>query len=434
MLSPRLIAALYLLFGLLAVPLVAGTMPPFQHADEPNHAYRADQVSRGRWLAEVLPDGESGGFVASGLIAAHFSFDPLPFRQDHKVAREMYTPRTWGGTAPAGFPNTAIYPPLFYAPASAALAVSRALDWPVLRGVVAARMATGFVSVAVGALAIALSGEAAVWLFAVLTLPMSLSLAGAVSQDAPMLAAVALAVALLWGRHGAVPSLRALAGAALLLMLAGMARPPLAALGLVFLAVPVGRRLRVGLLLTVVGGTLIWGASQAHLARPLPGTDAAAQLYGLLHAPWRVVSIGIGTIRHHASLVLRGFIGQPGWLDVDLPRAYHLAAWAMLGVAGAATWARLRVRSPQGLAAGTGVLASLGGMALIQYLTWTPVGAQAVEGLQGRYFLAPALMLAALPSRAVAGRWAGWCAWPVVLFPLVTIPVLIHAVLLRYYF
>ena len=74
----------------------------------------------------------------------------------------------------------------------------------------------------------------------------------------------------------------------------------------------------------------------------------------------------------------------------------------------------------------------------IQYLTWTAPGDAMVDGVQGRYFLVAAMLLATLPPAVAASgdRIAGLTrlSWLMVTaFPLVTSPVMVWQVLSRYY-
>ncbi len=174
-----------------------------------------------------------------------------------------------------------------------------------------------------------------------------------------------------------------------------------------------------------------------HVVLPV---SPAAQARGLIAAPWRVFSILAATARAHGPALLRSFIGEPGWLDVDLPDAYHalacliLAAALLLGFGGRRSSRPTPRWRPAAWAGLLGILAAVGGVMLVQYLTWTATGAAAIEGLQGRYFIPPALMLVALaPASAAPARWPAAPRRLVLLFPLLGLPVLIHALLLRYY-
>jgi uncharacterized membrane protein len=77
-----------------------------------------------------------------------------------------------------------------------------------------------------------------------------------------------------------------------------------------------------------------------------------------------------------------------GWLDTPLPHTAHRIAGLSLLVAVALVLTRgPDVRSRLRVAAAPLLLLTAGAVILAQYLSWTPVGAHAVEGVQGRYFL-----------------------------------------------
>lgn len=434
-------ARLYGLFALLGVLLVAPTMPPFQNADETNHLLRASQISHGGLLAERLPDGQQGGRADKGLEAASAAFAAIPFHRDRKVSRGLYAPRAWGLSGPEGFPNTAVDPPFFYLPAAMALAAARALHWTVLQGVMTARLATGTAAVMLGVAAVARAGTAAPWLFSLLLLPMSLSLMAAATQDALLLACTALAASMSCQARQGV-SHRGFAVLTLLLALVGMARPPYAGFALVLLTARVSRRLRLAGIGCVAASVLAWSllcAPHVVLAVfPAGGVDPQAQAWSLLREPWRLLRVLAATWRLHGQDLAISFVGEPGWLDVDLPGAYHLAARILLGLALLLLLGSRRERMRPSQWAGLGgILAAVLGVLLLQYLTWTLPGAPAIEGLQGRYFLPPALMLASVlgvAGRGPVGTLASGARWAILLFPVLSLPVLLHALLVRYYF
>ncbi len=416
--------------------LAATLMPPFQNADEPAHIYRADQISHGQLLCRNLSSSMCGGQVDAGLVDAAAPFQAIPFHRDNKVTRAMYAAPAWGPPVAREFSNTGIYPPVFYGPAAGALAVSRWLGLPVLRSVLAARLATEAVSIAIGTAAIAIAGDAAIWLFAVLLLPMSLCLGAAVSQDGPMLAATALAAALCRRAEGTSP--RLVAGIAALFALVGMARPPYAAFALVLLGLRVRRAYRIAGVAFVVAATACWAllnSDRVHVwSAPGAAIDPGAQLHGVFADPGRLPGIVAHTWHHLGSGLLGGFIGEPGWLDVDLPWTYQCMAWAMLGMALGVFIATVRLRHAAAALLPMAIVGAAVGMALLLYLTQSIVGAAEINGLQGRYFLPPALLLAALPNaRDQRARWRGLCQAAIMAFPLVTIPVTINAIVGRYY-
>jgi hypothetical protein len=444
MLRPRNIALLYALFASLAVLLLASTMPPLQNADEGSHTLRADQISHFSVLPHKSANGVTGGTINSGLVTLGNSVRPLMFHRDHKVTRDMYVALPWGPPAFAEFSNTVIYPPFFYLPAAAAMVLARLAAIPLPHALVMVRVATGMTTVALCTLAIALSGNAAIWLFAILLLPMSMALTAGVTQDGPMLASVALGVAL--SLHLRAPQagrrLTAFCALCLLLALVGMARPPYAAFALVIFSARVPLAWRLAGFGTVLACVVGWDAANAAfvvLPRPPDGVvDPGLQLQYLSQHLGHWLSLLTTTWNQRGDFATLGFIGYLGWLDVDLPKFYHGLAWFGLALAGLASWRAGTGRIPR-FDASLAVAAAFGacaGVELIQYLTWTVVGAPVIEGIQGRYFLAPALLLGLLLARPAApsSRSAIWLAVPVLAFPVISIAVTMHALLVRYYF
>ncbi len=439
MITPRFLAALYALYGMLAVLLLAVLMPPYQNADEPAHLVRADQISHGGWLARGEPDAPA--LIDAGILAGVLQFGPLFNHVQPHTSRDLYGPVGWGTRVRAAYPTSAVYPPGFYLPAAAALAVGRRNHLTVLPAIELARAAGGLAAVAVGALAIALAGPAGVWLFAVLTLPMALAQAAAVGQDGLMIAVSGLAAACLVRLQQPSAPHRGLLFATLCvaLILVGQARPPYVALAALPLAAGVRRSWRVAGCVAVLAGILAWCVVSLHASGidvgHFNGADAHAQAMGLLRAPWRLPVLLADTLAACGETYREQFIGVLGWLDVHMPVAYRTAAgvalvWAAAcSLLGGRVWLGWRRAL---LCAGV-LLAAMTGVFIMQYLTWSKPGAALVDGVQGRYFLPAAMLAGVLLARRAPGR-IGLIAWPVLLFPVATIVVMMHRITLRYYF
>jgi uncharacterized membrane protein len=97
-----------------------------------------------------------------------------------------------------------------------------------------------------------------------------------------------------------------------------------------------------------------------------------------------------------ATLYTHSFIGVLGWLDTWLPLPAYPALWTGLGLCAVASVLGTNLRQA-GLARTFLALAALA-CALLVFLallvTWTPHPAATVAGVQGRYFVVPAIMLA----------------------------------------
>lgn len=419
-LSPARIAALlataYALLGLVAVVALARLTPPFQNPDELAHVLRAEQVGEGGLIGTRFRQGErlvAGGKLDPGAEALYRVFEPLIFQPGNQATRAMFdraAPLGWDGAARwQYFANTAIYPPVLYLPAAAALDVGHVAGLSVTRTLHLARLAGGGTAVAVGALALALSGGAAPLLFALLALPMSLSLMASVSQDALLLPVAALAGALLLrSREGGGWWL---AGACACLVLVGTARPaylPIAALPLLGPALRLGPRL--GGAAVAAAAILGWSALAAAVALVNLSdgglADPATQLARLEADPALVLHVALGTLHTHGERLLESFLGRLGWLDLPLPAWLRGLALAGLALAALTSCAPRAGRGTRWLGLGV-ALSAAGAVFALQYLVWTPVGAGMVEGVQGRYFLPLALLLVVcLPARPVLPRHA----------------------------
>jgi uncharacterized membrane protein len=443
------LAVLFLVYGLVAVGLLAVIMPPYQNPDEVAHFMRAEAISEGGVIGARFPIIGGGGVIDFGIERSAAIFEPLKLHPERKVTRAMAENALafqWGTEAgPRGFANTAIYSPVSYLPAVVGIWIGKGLYLPVIRTLVISRLLMGLTGIAIATVAIALADCGAPFLFVILTLPMSLALMTSPSQDAMIVALGALAAGLL---ISAFQKSRLTSGAFVALCTAlaiiAAARPPYAPIAVVPLLIP-GRRLagRITGLAFVLGAVVLWSVIAAKLtgvATP-SGVDPTAQALRLLMHPAKIAPLVIDTFKFSGDLFIRGFIGQLGWLDVDMPHFYNRIALGelLLGtILAALTLRGIHMARGTRLTLALAILTSAAAIFAIQYLTWTKLGAPIIDGVQGRYFL-PLAMLAVglLPNsgrpmaRAPGALWLAMI--PVGLFPVLTIIIVNHALIWRYY-
>jgi hypothetical protein len=172
---------------------------------------------------------------------------------------------------------------------------------------------------------------------------------------------------------------------------------------------------------------VLWSAAVAHwVAVPLrsgtpylpgplwPGdphrlfrsSNAGAQLTTLLHHPAQIVLLPLHSLAAHWKTLSEECVGLFGFLNIPLPLPVY-ALWFAAIVAGliaatippasASATPESGPRPPLARLATLGpILGSVLLIYLTLYMTWTPVGAVLIEGVQGRYFLPllPILILA----------------------------------------
>jgi uncharacterized membrane protein len=436
-----------LAFVLLALPVLlflVTMMPTGEPPDEPMHLVRADSLLHGqligRRVATLNPGtGAPDAGVTSdpGLAVAAQGFDLLTPLAQKKVTRARLAALRalpwWPKPVFMSAPNTAAYGPLTYLPAAAGLGAARLLGFGPYAAIHWARFANTIAFVAIGALALMLARRGRLMLLVVLGLPMTLALASAAGQDGLLVALACLGVALFtrgdrrgdwWG--------------AALFALVIMQRPPYLPLILLpFVAGSAGRAVRGRLLASVLmaAPAVLWSAAvtrwvavalrpgASYLPGPLwPGdphrlfrsSNAGAQLSALLHHPAEAMLLPLHSLAAHWKSLSEECVGLFGFLDIPLPLPVYYLWFAAItaGLIAAAipppeSPSATLEPAPQAALARLGVLAVvLGSVWLIYltlYVTWTPVGALAVEGVQGRYFLPllPILILAMPRLRAL---------------------------------
>jgi uncharacterized membrane protein len=445
-----ILASIFLVQTSLAVVLLAILVPPLQNSDEPNHMNRVDQIASFKLLAKRY-DGPatSGGRVDLGISKVDGIAGGIRFHQARKFTadiRRLAEAVAYGKRGYVTFSNTSIYAPFLYFPAAIAAAAGKRAGLTVTQTIVAARAANGLVCVGIAAGAIAMAGETALLLFVVLSLPMTVSLFAAISQDGLMLAAAAMACALTvriaTGGAAAVQKRRLLGLTTALAMLA-VGRPaylPLAAVPLVLPGIAAWQRVAGAACVIMAAGA--WSAIAAETSMintfAVFGTNPAAQMHFLVQHPAHIWALAIHALAANQGMegrpIYQEFVGILGSLDVFLPEwFYALAAFVLIGAV-LATQAAPLSRGAKLLVAAAVVTALVAIYALL-YITFTPVGAPLVEGVQGRYFLPLALM-----APCFLPRWPRWVAAaavygrvPLVAYSTLSMIVAVSSVYGRYY-
>ncbi|HVZ46409.1 MAG TPA: DUF2142 domain-containing protein [Ramlibacter sp.] len=422
-------AALWLVLVVLAA-CVSALVPPMQSPDENSHVLRADMLSRGQWLLETPPGGESGGTtdpVLHTFVAAYLE-DIVAHQGRALTASHSELTRELRWTRDRAFrpaPGTGYYFPLAYLPHASGLALGRALELTVLQsywlarllcmGCIAALLVVAFRIHCPPLLAVAL-----------LLLPMTVFQMVLPTLDGITTALAVLGLSLFMRRMlepGEGPSWEpwVLAGCMFLVATTRAQVAPLIGLQ-VYLAWRRGSRAHAVAGILAVIATLVWtGYAITHTVdlrvRRDHGTGELVRYY--VEHPLEVVRlIGASLAQPDlARLYERSFIGVLGWLDTGLDAFWYPSLWGGLAVCLAVSLARAQLRQAAdarllllGTAAASVLLAFF---ALL--VTWTPFPAQSVGGVQGRYFIVPALALAyaaaggeakSADAAALSERWS----------------------------
>jgi uncharacterized membrane protein len=443
---------LHWIYLVIAIPLLiflAIWTPPFQSPDETEHFCRAYRVARGGFW------GGSGGYVDSGINQLDSYTAALPFNSNARfTAAEQAGAADVKWTGQMVFresPNTSLYPPTGYLPQALGVDIGKAAGMGVMQTLELARLLNGAFAILICTLSLYWSRGGKVVMFTMLLMPMTLFLFASCNQDTMLIALTCLAFAII-SKHIDTEKPISMVQAAVLavsLLILSMGRPPYAALAIVILSpslLPQWRRKPAwlpGMLLASlsVAATLIWwklalasSHGYAHSASKFGFIDAKQQLQNLMQHPGIIPALASFTFNHSVEYVA-GVIGYLGWLDTPMPSLYYLV---MVVVMLMACLAELSDRGKMKTSVTILLLASSlvagAGVFLIEYLTWTPVGAHAIYGVQGRYFIPLAIAVGVgLPHFAAAEKTCQRASAFVVLSQLLTVVCLPQVIMARYY-
>jgi uncharacterized membrane protein len=384
----------------------AAVTPPFQGPDEVGHFWRSYSLARGA----VWPAMEHGRPVADvprgvrDLVGTLWVDTAGKSGEKAKIGMArlraaVHVPLRHRELVRVGIP--AHYTPVPYLPQTLACLAGDSLRLRPLVTFYLGRLFNASCALVLIGLAMRFADDRWPWL-AVSLLPMLLYLCGSWSAD-PATDGLAFLVTALALRRDKSPRLWwSFLGCSLLLALAKPAYFPLPCLGLAQLG---HRRVaRAALLGTVIAiGVLISSLTAQRnffAMRTDRPVDPSAQEAAVRSAPLHFLGIATHDYVVNGATYLEQFAGRLGWLDVYLPHGLIDAALALLLLIG------LTTRSlpwRQRLLAAAVVAASLLLVSLSQYVGWSVVGSEEIEGIQGRYFLPTGPLILLLVS--ISARW-----------------------------
>jgi uncharacterized membrane protein len=392
--------------------------PPCQVPDEAAHLARAFQISEGRLIP--LKRGDlTGGYLPPNVALLRRSFERLERRPEQKTSaveiRSAFARPVNGDQVFAGFPNTAIRPPLAYLPQALGLALARACSSSFLLSFYAGRLANLLVAATLFFLAIRVA-PVGKWALVVLALtPMALFESASLSSDALTNALSFLLVAFVLRcacgpceRIGA----RDVAILALLVIALALAKPGYLLLVLAYFLIPPERlggwKRYLGVFALVAACELMtagaWGLAVRDVYSPVvPGkSDPRAQLHHVLAHPGEFLRAVLRSSTVDAPGTLREYLGVLGMLDTPMPGPLLvLEGLLIVGTALLAFGPPGTVRRRQALVALTTALLTYLSLLTAIHLNWDKVGATSSIDVQGRYYIPLG------PLVAVALAWLG---------------------------
>lgn len=387
---------------------VSAITPPFQSPDEFDHVKRAYLLASGQLILDTPANQSSGGEIDSGLLAYMHEHMEIPGKRERKInAAETQQSQNieWSGIekySPA--PGTGYYFPLIYAPQAIGLALARVLDLSVDSSYRFSRLLALLAAISLILLAFSIYTPAPL-AAAMLMIPMSIFQLSSAAIDGVSTAFAILAVSCFLRiaedeENSKVWHLYTLAIAVALVVSSRMHLLPLILLVGASYFYNKDRRslIATGILTAFIFTWIAIAASTTVDLRISLGASKSEIGGHYLANPIEFFRIVARTIREPNTLDFyqKSFIGILGWLDAKFEDHVYFYLQGLI-VALLAISIAPRDFLREWPTRGVLLACSLASFLLVFFamlVTWSVLPAIYVQGVQGRYFLVPALMLA----------------------------------------
>lgn len=402
---------IYVFFAALMGMACVLLTPPGQTPDERNHLARITQISQGGLIGLKQGKNDAGGYLPADFPAESELLNSLRFNAQAKVQmnellalseRHWDEKRSW-----ASFPNTVIYAPITYIPGAITTALARGWNATILQTSYAVRTVNVIVTIALCALGIGLARRGTLYLAVLASLPMVIAVGASCSQDGVLIGLSIVTAALLTRLDVHNPgSRRFWVGMACLFAVLTVSKPPLLLCSLI----PLGFRLpgrwldRAMPFLASALAFLIWQKIGLNPTKIQfldgSGTSDSGQVHWVLTHPLSLPALAYHSLKANLGHNIHEFIGVLGWLDTVFPSWFYRIAYAAIALSicyclyPAFRDRMLRQAEFTVLVTVTSMLLAVGAVYFSLYVIWTPVGAPIIDGVQGRYFLPIAPLLA----------------------------------------
>lgn len=470
--TPKSVAIALWAFALLIAAGLSWLVPALQSPDEGSHIYRAYMISRGELLLQPIParmaepienaeiaafierarrnGGRSGGFIDQGLLAFSDGYMVLGAKADKRLSAadlERLSGLAWQGSVRYyPLPGTGYYFPAVYAPQVIGLAVGQLLDLTIAQSYQLMRACTLFACFGMLWLGCSLLLPNPL-VAAILLLPMSLFQLVSPTIDGLTTSLAVLTISLFLASvdRGRKHTEMASWGLALCIFLLATSRTHL----LPLLALPFflawhrqsRRDFYLGCLIAVA--TLAWllfalqTTNDPRIVRNHTTTQLLVQYATDPLAYFKIVTKTLAEAVNF-TFYQQSFVGILGWLDTPLTWYFYPTLWAGLALCALASVSVSTLQKDWGarlLLVGL-CITSIGLVFLAMVVTWTPHPATVVKGVQGRYFVVPAILLGYAVSGCATQQppLRQWIAGLVVLvFALTSLAALVMALGGRYH-
>lgn len=390
--------------------------PPFQVPDEPAHYFKSLQIAHGDFFPDSSNNMVGGYFPKNALnlpLALVEMFEKNQTRVNFQDLGETLKIRMdKSSRAFVLFPNTARIFPVPYLPQAFGIIIGKQFFESPLLWFYFARLFNLIFWITIILFAVKLMPLHKWTMIILALLPMNINLAASLSADAFTIAISFLFIAILLRLAFSEEYIRwkSVIWMLLVLMLVALSKNVYIILGLLFFVIPKAKFRERGfyfttLLLTAIVGIIGFATGSIYTAKVYdlvePGVsffhhfaesnspvDHHKQIDFIFADPVEYVIILISSMHQQwLGLVFSG-IGVLGWINIFLPFWYYIFMVIMVLFMALFEGSKNVVINLQNKFTILLVIAmTIVLIYTISYLTWTPVGQNTIDGMQGRYFL-----------------------------------------------
>jgi len=461
---------IYLLFAIPLVYFSVAEIPPFQNPDEPNHFARAEQVSRlvivPQFVFDKTPVKEidtallspglllpsRGGFpVDKGVYELASIYNPMFAHYEAKTNREKSDSAKdikWKtAIIYKNFANTAIYPPFVYLMPALGITIGKLANLSIITTFYLSRAVNGLMAVILSFITLLLAKRSKLLLFTILLFLMTIAMFSSVSQDAVLISCAFLLI-------GIIDNVESTTGKnyskwqqwllVILITIIGVGKAPYILFSFVFLFLKLDKKTKI--ISIVIPFILLFTwlfLSSANFSIKLTDAEldfnSKLQVAHVIKHPFKFIGLFFNFDIPAIENFFKMFVGKLGWLELQFPIDYYHAAYIIAFLSFISTFTfNLRDSIKLRIALFCIGFATILAVLAAQYITWTPLDATYLGGMQGRYiipifpFLALASCLSVKENKMSKLRQC--ILVPVLLFPILTAIVLADGIINRYYF
>jgi uncharacterized membrane protein len=401
---------IFIIVGFIAGGMMLIITPPFQVPDADNHFLRIYQLSRGN-ISGIKQAEDAGGFIPQNMIDVKFDFSNIRFQKDGKVKKQQVLYYLTHKLPPSeeifvSFKNTVLYSPLAYLPQVTGVFIANILNLPPLWMLYLGRFFALIAYLFIVGISIRFIPVYKWGMVLLALMPMTLFQAASLSADSMTFAISFLLTAYIL--HLAFSkkeiSRKDIIITCLLSFCIGLCKSSYVLIPFLFTIIPVKKFVSkkvffiscLCVCFSVILSTGIWSLYVKDIYVPMYSyINPHEQLGWILAHPVQYMNVLID-VCSSSGYLLDEFVGVLGWPSVwpsvtlgMLPKIYLIVLF-LCAILESDSQIKVSVYSKI-----VSVFIFLFSLLLITtmiYLSWCEIGAEMVDGLQGRYYIPIALL------------------------------------------